>query len=118
MTAIERRWNKYAAVLIPSLIFAMSHAIGAELDAAGMIQLVAAGSLVGILFSLVTYESGSVWNSALIHAVWNFLIVGGIFNIGTSGIEASAFSVIGYAVFSAAALWMIMRERRARQRED
>lgn len=138
MTALERRWNKAVAVVVPSVIFALSHVIGAELDFLSFLQLLAAGSLVGVLFSFVTYASGSVWNSALMHCVWNILMVGGICCIGTEkndlflfnyvlesrdflitggdfGIEASVFSIIGYALFLALALAVYRRRVRRAQ---
>ncbi|MFR8460535.1 MAG: lysostaphin resistance A-like protein [Ruthenibacterium lactatiformans] len=71
MTAVERRWNKTAAVLGPSLAFALLHVLGRELSFAGILQLLAAGTAVGVLFSLVAYESGTVWCGAAMHAVWN-----------------------------------------------
>ncbi|OUP82909.1 hypothetical protein B5F07_12100 [Lachnoclostridium sp. An169] len=140
MTALEKRWNKVAAVLVPSVIFALSHVIGAYLDLPSILQLLIAGSLTGILFSLVTLESRSIWNSALMHAVWNILLVGGIFYIGTEkndlyifnyvltsrdflvtggdfGVEASAFAVAGYGIFILAAVLM-MRGRRKAEDDD
>ena len=39
MTAVERRWNKTAAVLGPSLAFALLHVLGRELSFAGILQL-------------------------------------------------------------------------------
>ena len=36
----------------------------------------AAGTLVGVMFSLIEIESGSFWNNALVHAVWNMVILG------------------------------------------
>lgn len=140
MTALEKRWNKGIAVLVPSVIFALSHVIGADLDLPSILQLLIAGSLTGILFSLVTLESRSIWNSALMHAVWNILLVGGIFYIGTEkndlyifnyvltsrdflvtggdfGVEASAFAVAGYGIFILAAVLM-MRGRRREEDDD
>ena len=38
-----------------------------ELSFAGILQLLAAGTAVGVLFSLVAYESGTVWCLSLIH---------------------------------------------------
>ena len=133
MTALERRWNRYVAVIVPSVLFGLSHIIGADLDFLSTIQLIVAGSLVGILFSFVTLESGNIWNSALMHAVWNATLVGGILHIGISrnnlfifnytldsrsflvtggdfGVEASVFAVIGYGVFILIAAWMLKRK--------
>ena len=56
--------------------------IGRKMDFWSILQLIFAGSIVGILFSLVAYESKSVWNSAIIHGCWNMTIIGGILHIG------------------------------------
>ena len=121
------RINRKIAVIVPSVLFGLLHIIGNSLDVVSTIQLVAAGSIVGILFSLITYESGSIWNSAAVHAVWNMIIVGGILHIGSAadsasifnfvlenksflisggdfGIEASVISVLVYLVFCVIAL--------------
>lgn len=37
---------------------------------------------LGVLFSLVAYESGTVWCSAAMHAVWNMVMIGGVLHIG------------------------------------
>ena len=131
MTALERRWNRWAAVLLPSVLFGLVHIIGSELDVLSIVQLVLTGTMVGVMFSLVALESGSIWNGALIHAVWNaatlflhigteanaqslasyipetknFLLTGGDF-----GMESSAISIAAYALFAGAAL-LLLRKR-------
>ena len=88
--------------------------------------------MVGVMFSLIALESKSVWNSAIVHAFWNIIIIGGILNIGTSfdenslynyvldtelfvwtggefGIEASAISVVGYCFVSIIAIIFIKK---------
>lgn len=134
MTALERRWNKYIAIIIPSVVFALSHIIGAELDFMSIVQLLIAGTLVGCMFCLITYESGTVWNSVIIHVLWNIIIIGGIMHIGVKpneyflfnyvldnksfmitggdfGIEASIVSIIGYSIVSVLAIFL-MRKRK------
>lgn len=123
MGCLEKRFGLKIAVIIPSVIFGALHIIGASLDFASTLQLLTAGSIVGILFSLITYTTNSVWNSALVHGIWNMAIVGGILHIGTVpdnsvifnfvlknkdffisggdfGIEASVISVFAYLLFS------------------
>ena len=88
----------------------------------GALQLIIAGSLVGILFSLITLESGSVWNAAIVHGLWNAVFAGGLVHVGNTaereavfslvfnsssflltggdfGVEASLVSALAYAVF-------------------
>jgi len=74
---------------------------------------------VGIIFSLIVYESGSIWSSAIVHGIWNVIIIGEILNInilynqhaifsykllsksfiltgGAFGVESSIVAVLGY----------------------
>ena len=32
--------------------------------------------MVGVMFSMIAIESGSVWNSGIVHAIWNVVIIG------------------------------------------
>ena len=134
MRTLEERWNKKVAIIVPSVLFGLMHIITRELDFLSIIQLLIAGSIVGILFSLVTYESGSIWNAALIHAVWNMIIVGGILNIGATpseyaiynyvldsdsflitggdfGIEASVVAILAYAIFIGVAVLLMKKKK-------
>ena len=72
MTAVERRWNKTAA-----------------------------GAAVGVLFSLVAYESGTVWCGAAMHAVWNMVMIGGVLHIGP---EPDGYALLNYVLDSASPL--------------
>lgn len=135
MAALEKRFNKTVAVLVPSVLFGLIHVFGNELDAVSFLLLLVSGTAVGVMFSLVTLESGSVWSSALMHAVWNCIMIGGIFSIGAShseealytyelnstsvlltggdfGIEASVAAIGGYALFAAIALLLIRHNKR------
>ena len=135
MGCLEKRFNIKIAVLIPSVLFGLLHIIGNDLDFASIVQLLIAGSIVGILFSLITYESNSIWNSAIIHAIWNMTIIGGILYIGKSadgssifnfilenksfllsggdfGIEASVISIFVYLVFITVAIVLLKKKER------
>ncbi|MEG2406603.1 MAG: CPBP family intramembrane glutamate endopeptidase, partial [Clostridiales bacterium] len=82
-----------------------------------------AGTLAGVMFSLITIETKSIWNSAFVHALWNIVMIGGVLSIGNAvdeysiytyvigsksfmitggdfGIESSVISVIAYAIVS------------------
>lgn len=133
MSTLENCCNRFVAVFAPSVLFGLLHIIGSELNLLSVIQLIVAGSVVGILFSLVTYESGNVWNSAVMHGIWNIVMIGGIVQISESaeefsiynyvldtdsflitggdfGVEASVVAVLAYLVFIIAAL-MLMKKR-------
>ncbi|MCQ4921539.1 CPBP family intramembrane metalloprotease [Tissierella carlieri] len=134
MHTLESRWNKVVAILIPSMAFGLLHLIGKEMNFISILLLFVAGISVGILFSLITYESGSVWCSAIIHGVWNCIMIGGILNIGPTydseaifsyilksksiiitggdfGIETSIVSVFGYIIFALLAFYLWKRNQ-------
>lgn len=134
MGVLENRCNRYVAIFVPSVLFGLLHIMGAELSLLSIIQLIIAGIVVGILFSLVTYESGNVWNGAAMHAVWNIIMIGGIVQISESadesainnyilssnsflitggdfGVEASIVSVLAYLVFIGLALYLMKAKR-------
>lgn len=134
MKAIEIRWNKTAAVIIPSAVFGILHILNGSLSFIGFIQLIAAGSIVGILFSLVTYESGSIWSGAFMHCIWNIFTAGSILNIsseamenalinfvlktksplitgGDFGTDASIISIGAYLIFTVIALILLNKKK-------
>ena len=135
MKALEMRWNKVVAVIVPSALFGAAHALNGKLSLVSFIQLLVAGSIVGILFSLVTYESGSIWSSAFMHAIWNMCMASGILNIytepmdncifnyvletknalitgGEFGAEASVVSIVAYLIFTVVAVILLKKHGR------
>lgn len=133
MGALESFSNKAVAVIVPSVLFGAVHLMNGRLSVLSTVQLIIAGTAVGILFSLVTIHSESFWSSSLMHIVWNFLVGGSLIKIGAEGsddtffslvlnnksflitggefgIESSIFSIIAYAVFIVVALVLIKRK--------
>lgn len=133
MGCLEKRFNIKAAVIIPSVLFGALHIIGNSLDFISIIQLLIAGSIVGVLFSLIAYVSHSVWNNAIVHGIWNMAIIGGILHIGNSadsnsifnfvldnkmflitggdfGIEASVISIFVYLIFCVLAVYLLKKK--------
>ena len=87
------------------------------------------------MFSLVALEGGSIWNSAVMHMVWNTIIIGGLFRVGINkdpadiaeyllasdkfwitggefGIESALPSVIGYTIVAAIAFMMLRKKNK------
>ena len=79
---------------------------------------------------MIAIESGSVWNSGIVHAIWNVVIIGGGLAIGEKmdkysimtyvlnskdfaitggefGIESSVISLFGYIIVAGIAFFMI-----------
>lgn len=133
MKALEMRWGKAVAVIVPSAAFGAAHALNGKLSLVSFIQLLIAGSIVGVLFSLVTYESGSIWSAALMHSIWNMFMASSILNIGTEpmytcifnyvletrsplitggefGAEASVISIAAYLIFTVIAVILLHKK--------
>ncbi|MBQ4397821.1 MAG: CPBP family intramembrane metalloprotease [Clostridia bacterium] len=138
--ALEKAWNRKMAVIIPSVLFGVVHILGMNFSVGSCLLVILAGTAVGIMFSLITIESGSVWCNGLIHALWNIIIIGGGLHIGDKahadavisyvlhtksfavtggdfGIESSVISLIGYMLVSVMAYLMI-RNRSSRKEKE
>ena len=130
MGVVEKRFNRKVAVIAPSVLFGFVHILGMGYDLLSCIFVVFAGTMVGVMFSLIALEKKSVWNSAIVHAIWNIVISG----IGTAcdeyslysyvletnsflltggdfGIESSVIAVMGYCLVSA---YVILSNRKRR----
>ena len=84
MRLLEDRWNRAAAILLPSFLFSLLHIPSMErITVSDVVLLVVSGTLVGILFSLAACTGNSISGSALIHTLWNFLLVTSVFHITT-----------------------------------
>ena len=126
LNLFAQRWNKVVAVIVPSLLFGIVHILGADFTLGSCLLVILAGTMVGVMFSLIALQSGSVWNSGIVHAVWNIVIIGGGLSIGEAadahavvsyvlesdsfavtggqfGIEASVISLAGYCIVAAIA---------------
>ena len=132
---LELKWGRVVAVLLPSFLFSLMHIPSMEeFSVAGILLLVISGTLVGIMFSLITYMGNSISNSGLLHAVWNFVFVTDMIHITTAqgiygepifsiiipsdyvlvtgagfGVEASIIAIIGYLFVCGA---VILRRKR------
>ncbi len=124
MKSLESRWNKIVAVMVPSVLFALVHIPGMKFNSAeAVLLLIAAGTMVGIMFSVLALKGSSIANSAIVHCIWNGLLIMNILKIvpaskaGTDsiflielssdnifltgsdfGIEASLVALAGYTV--------------------
>lgn len=133
MGLLEKWKNIRVAVIVPSMLFGLIHILNGALSPLSMIQLIIAGTLVGILLSLIGYYYDSFWNNALVHALWNASTIG-MMHIGTEpyensvytyvlqsksmlltggdfGIEASVASIIAYLLFIVIMMILIKNQK-------
>ena len=120
LNLLDKRFGRCAAIIIPSVLFGMLH-LSSDLSVLSAILVLIAGTVVGIMFSLISLAGRSVWNSAAVHAVWNIIIIGGILCVGETadsgnicsyvlssrhfaitggefGVESSVIAVLGYLI--------------------
>lgn len=132
MGIIRKNYNIKSAVIVPSVLFGVAHLANGKLYIIGDVQLIIAGTAVGVMFSLIMLNGNNFWNNALVHAVWNMSTIG-IMHIGTKtndlsvfsfvldsdnrlitggdfGIEASVISIAGYIIVSIIAFIMIKKK--------
>lgn len=121
MKTLEDKYNMKIAIIIPSLLFGILHLFNGNIDLLSAFLLILGGTIIGIMFSIITYCSNSIWFSVLVHSVWNMVIIGGICNFGIVrdsysvsyyllkdvnpiltggefGVEVSVFAIIGYVL--------------------
>ncbi len=133
LNLLKKKWNIRAAVLIPSVLFGTVHIIGMDFSITSSLLVIIAGTMVGIMFSMIAIEGGSVWNSGIVHSLWNIIICGGglsisekpdeysimtfvtdsdffIFTGGEFGIESSIIALTGYFIVVLAAIYMIKKK--------
>jgi membrane protease YdiL (CAAX protease family) len=129
LNLLKEKWNIKVAVLTPSVLFGLVHIIGMDFSIVSNLLVL----IVGIMFSMVAIESGSVWNSGIVHSLWNILIIGGglsisekadeysvmtyvldskdfVFTGGEFGIESSIIALLGYVIVTLAAICMIKKK--------
>ena len=132
---LKNRWNLVVAVIAPSVVFGFVHVLGMDFSIGSIILVTVAGTMVGIMFSLVALEGDSIWNSAVMHMAWNAIIIGGLLRIGINkdpadiaeyllasdkfwitggefGIESALPSVIGYTIVAAIAFMMLRKKNK------
>ena len=97
LNALKKRWNIKVAVIVPSMLFGIVHVLGQDFSIGSCLLVIIAGTMVGVMFSMIAIESGSVWNSGIVHAIWNVVIIGGGLAIGE---KMDKYSIMTYVLNS------------------
>ena len=95
LNLLKEKYNIKIAIILPSLIFGLLHIIGIPFNILTYMQIIFAGTLVGIMFSLISIKENNILSSSLVHSFWNIFIIGGILNIGT---EFNKYSIYNYVL--------------------
>lgn len=95
LNLLKEKYNIKISIILPSLIFGLLHIIGIPFNILTYMQIIFAGTLVGIMFSLISIKENNILSSSLVHSFWNIFIIGGILNIGT---EFNKYSIYNYVL--------------------
>ena len=127
---IKRKWI-LIAILLPLLVkgsyllFFQGAYVSSHMNGKQIFRTLSAG----IMISMIAIESDSVWNSGIVHAIWNIIMIGGGLAIGQKadqfsvmtyvldaksfavtggefGMEASVISLVGYIIVTGVAFGM------------
>lgn len=83
---MKETWGVVMAVIVPSVLFALLHVRNLKNpDITTITLLMLSGTLVAILFSLISWISESIWPGVVIHSLWNSAIIGQVFAISGNG---------------------------------
>ncbi len=94
MGLVEKKWGVKAAILLPNLIWSVLHIISSDFsDLTGTFIRVASITYVGIIFSIITIKTNTIWNAVFLHSIWNYASTGILF-ISTKGKEESPLNFI------------------------
>lgn len=97
MHIVEKAWGRKVAIIVPAFLFGALHLTNMSEWAVGdAILLIIAGTAVGVMFSLIAYQSNNIWASAIVHAIWNIIIIGNILEICSSNSGMGINSIYYY----------------------
>ncbi len=134
--SLRKAFNTKAGVILPSVLFGIVHILGMDFSIGSCLLVILAGTAAGIMFSVITIESRSVWSNALVHSLWNIIVIGGAVTValqpseslvmtyipvnksflvtgGDFGIESSAISLVAYIVVIVVAFMMMKKKEGA-----
>jgi len=86
---LTTRMNKYIALLLSAILFALFHAFNANLSLVGMINLLLAGIILGSTYIFTQ----NLWFPISLHLFWNFF-QGPIFGYAVSGQNIDSMATI------------------------
>lgn len=94
MHLLEKKWCKTVAIIVPSVLFGLVHILGMDFSFLSCVLVIAAGTLAGMMFSLIALTENSVWNSGIVHALWNIITTSGILAVRSTADEYSVFTYV------------------------
>lgn len=101
MKLFENRWNRVAAVLLNSFLFAFIHLGNSPgITNLEMLMMLVSYTAAGATFSIITYKEDSVSNCVFMHAFWNIIAESNLFRIIVSPIQYDPSAIVNYRLDS------------------
>ena len=89
----ENRWGRRKGMILPGLLFGLVHSF--PFGTSYLYGQLFFYLSISILFTVMTYRSGSIWDSVLVHAFWDIFVVRNIvFSIDHQENTESFFSYV------------------------
>lgn len=80
---MKKTLGEKAAIIVPSIVFAAVHIMNmSQFDITDVVLLILAITSVAIMFTMMVISSDSIYPGVFSHAIWNILLIYGIFGIG------------------------------------
>lgn len=91
---VEIKFGTKWALILPAVFWAFLHLLSADFSQ-GVSSFVRVFSVtyVGLVFSVITVATGSIWSSVFFHAMWNF-VTSGVVNMGFSPNDHVMFNYV------------------------
>ena len=145
LKSVETVFGKRIAVILSSLLFAVNHLWNIDVLDLRKVLLVLTGTmLAGLALGLVTIQTGSIWSSVMIHAIYNILggdssLIGisheqffpAIFSYtletdrwilagipGTDDMETALPAMVGFAIIIILAQYKLLKEKEIHEGKD
>lgn len=99
ITGLLNQYNKiYISLLIPSILFAALHLFNDNFNLLGALNTF----LAGVLFTYMTYKTGSLWCAIGFHTFWNWSLIN-LFNLPVSGYNSKA-GIFNFSIYKKSVL--------------
>lgn len=71
LKSVEEKAGRKAAVIAASAVFGLGHALNGGMTPMEILWIVIGTGSLGVLFAVVTFETGNIWRAVLIHMILN-----------------------------------------------
>lgn len=102
MKLFENRWNRAAAIILNSFLFAFIHLGNAPgITNTEALMMMLSYTACGVTFSIITYRENSAANTVFMHALWNIIAESNILRILAAIDQYDPNAIVNYRLESA-----------------